>query len=155
MKINKKKIYCLLVIFFVMLLGFSVWLSLRTVEIVAVHKRTSGFSDVLVTKFPFTTRGKINWWLENKEMLKNKYNIPQSEFSKNFTITFWLFGEGYMEQGKYDRLCFPEMKTEKNCIEKEKVFTVDYSKNTGLFFTVSGGYYRLKDNGKIEKTKIY
>lgn len=57
-----------------------------------------------------------------------------------------------MERGRYDdRLCYPEMKTQKNCIEKNKTFTVDYSKNTGLFFTTYAGYFYIKDNGEIAK----
>ncbi|GLR09676.1 hypothetical protein GCM10007905_23960 [Mixta theicola] len=84
-------------------------------------------------------------------MLKSRYGIPAPTFAKDYNITFWLFGDGYMEREKYDRLCFSDMKTKKNCIEKNKTFTVDYSKNTGLFFTTHAGYYRIKDNGEIVK----
>ncbi|CAH6344981.1 DUF943 domain-containing protein [Pantoea agglomerans] len=102
----------------------SYWLSvfLRPVEIIDVHHRSSGFSDVLVTSFPPTDKGKINWWLKNKDMLKDKYGIPNPDSEGYFYVTFWLFGEGYKKEGKYDRLCFDDMKTKVNCIEKMLFF---------------------------------
>ena len=148
---NKKLIGAIFIIAITLVTGF-LWLSLRPVTIIAVHHRSSGFSDVLVDHFPLTTRGKIAWWQENKDMLKRRYGIPQTIPDGGYDITFWLFGDGYMERGRYDdRLCYPEMKTQKNCIEKNKTFTVDYSKNTGLFFTTYAGYFYIKDNGEIAK----
>ncbi|WP_158782141.1 DUF943 family protein [Pantoea sp. BAV 3049] len=133
------------------LVGYTLWSSLRPVEIVAIHNRSSGFSDVLVRNFPFTDKGKINWWLKNKDTLKDKYNIPAPESDGSFNITFWLFGEGYMEEGKHDRLCFDEMKSKENCIEKDAAFSVSNSINLGTFFTVYDGKYQLKKNGSIVK----
>ncbi|MFC0139467.1 DUF943 family protein [Erwinia mallotivora] len=148
---NKKTLYALLFIGCA-LLGVFLWLSLRSVEIVAVHHRSSGFSDVLVTHFPPTDKGKINWWLKNKDMLKDKYGIPKPDSDGYFYVTFWLFGEGYKKGGKYDRLCFDDMKTKVNCIEKDSVFSVDKSRNMGVMFTLyDGDNYRLGHNGDIIK----
>jgi hypothetical protein len=134
------------------LLVYFLWLSLRPVEIIAVHQRNN-YSDVLVKNFPFTDRGKINWWLKNKDFLKEKYAIPKPASYGNFTITFWLFGDGYKEEGKYDRLCFHDMKTKENCIEKDAVFSVDKSENLGIAFTVYDGTYILKGNGNVVEYK--
>jgi hypothetical protein len=154
MRIANRKIIYILVALALTLLCLFTWLAVRPVNIIAVHE--IGSSDaVLVDHFPITMRGKIDWWQKNKDMLKLRYGIPKAPPHESFNITFWRFGEGYMEQGKYDRLCFIDMKTDKNCIEKEKAFTVNYSKNTGLYFTGRDGYYRLKDNGEIKKIKIY
>ncbi|MTD39413.1 DUF943 family protein, partial [Erwinia sp. CPCC 100877] len=67
---NKKKITILLLAGFALLI-YWIWLCLRPVEIVAVHQE-SNYSDVLVRNFPLTNKGKINWWLKNKDMLKEK-----------------------------------------------------------------------------------
>ena len=134
-----------------LLLGYLYWLSMRHVEIVAAHHRSSSFSDILVRNFPFTDRGRIAWWLKNKEMLKEKYNVPNPNPDGSFYLNVWLFGDGYKEVGKYDRLCFEDMKTKKNCIEKDIVFTVSYSKNMGTMFEAYDGTYRLKNNGEIVK----
>lgn len=40
-----------------------------------------------------------------------KYHITTPEKDGSFYLTFWLFGEGYKEEGKYDRLCFDDMQT--------------------------------------------
>ncbi len=152
MEFKNKKILFMLLGVGCVLAGYLLWQSLRPVKIVAVH-HDGNYSDVLVENFPFTSRGKINWWLENKGMLKARYDIPRPASYGGYTIIFWLFGEGYKEEGKYDRLCFDDMKTKVNCIEKDSVFRINYSKNAGLELTVNGSIYRLEENGNL--IKIY
>ncbi|VTP60655.1 Enterobacterial putative membrane protein (DUF943) [Serratia rubidaea] len=74
---NKNLLYILAMIAF-LLVGSFFWFSLRTVEIFAVHENDN-FSDVLVKEFPLTDHGKINWWLNNKAMLKERFNIPKRQ----------------------------------------------------------------------------
>lgn len=139
--------------FFVCLLSASViWLSLRTVEIVAVHEN-GNHSYILVKHFPFTDKGRINWWQENKQMLKNRYGIPRPDTDGFFTVIFWDFGDGYKEEGKYDRLCFDDMNPPANCIEKNKVFTVNYGRNMGLYFTTNNERYLINKDGVTIKMK--
>ncbi|MGW1444121.1 DUF943 family protein [Serratia rhizosphaerae] len=148
---NRKILFSLLM--FCILTFYIAWLLLRPVDIVAVHENRH-FSSVLVNNFPFTTRGKIEWWLQNKDMLKERYGIPKPASYGNFSITFWLFGDGYKEEGKYDRRCFNDMKTKVNCIEKDIVFNVRNSKNMGVVFFANGGIYRIDKNGKITQVNI-
>ncbi len=147
---SKKTLYALLLIGSV-LLGYFFWLSLRPVEIVAVHKDRN-FSAVLVRDFPVTDKGKINWWLENKSRLKDKYNIPNPAPDGFFSITIWDFGDGYKEEGKYDRRCFDDMKTSKNCIDKNSLMIIRNSQYNVMSFTLDSGIYQLK-NGEIVKMK--
>lgn len=133
-------------------LGYVLGLSLRPVDIIAVHQRNN-YSDVLVKNFPFTEKAKINWWMENKSLLKDKYNIPKPAKDGFFSLIFWDFGDGYQKEEKYDRLCFDDMKTEINCIDKNALMMVRYSKNTGLSFRLDSGVYRLQENGEIVKNK--
>ncbi|AIX74116.1 MAG: DUF943 family protein [Mixta calida] len=147
---NKKLTRAILIIA-VIAVAWFLWLPLRPVKVIAVHNE-GNYSDVLVDHFPVTVRGKIIWWQKNREMLKNRYGIPKPDSYGNYTIIFWYFGDGYTERGKYDdKLCFMEMKTPKNCIEKDKAFMVRYSENSGLYFTATDGYYYLKGNGEITK----
>ena len=150
MKVKSRKALFSLVFFAVLLLGYVLWLSWRPVKIVAVHQ-DHHFSDVLVENFPFTDEGKIEWWLKNKDMLKAKYGIPRPEADGAFTIVFWLFGKGYKETDGYDRLCFDDMNTTINCIDKKRVFSVSYSKNRGISFIAHKGIYRMRKNGEIVK----
>ncbi|WP_312140645.1 DUF943 family protein [Pantoea septica] len=148
----KKKLYALLLVA-VVVFGYCLWLSLRPVEIIAVHQ-DGNYSDVLVKNFPLTDGKKISWWLKNKDMLKEKYNIPQPKKDGDFTVIFWLFGDGYKETDGYDRLCFEDMPPPKNCIDKNRVFSANHSRNMGVSFIVSGGIYRLKENGGIVRVKL-
>ncbi|MDX5628459.1 MULTISPECIES: DUF943 family protein [unclassified Brenneria] len=124
-----------------------IWLS-RPVKIVAIHQR-SDFSDVLVLNFPLTNRGKIDWWLKNRAMLKEKYAIPKRSSYGSFTITFWDFSEGYKEEGKYDRRCFEDMPTEKNCVEKPPLFSIDDNGRDDITFKTSSQLYEQLPGGKI------
>ncbi|NIF60161.1 DUF943 family protein [Enterobacter sp. Ap-916] len=126
------------------------WLLFRPVEIIAVHQRNS-YSDVLVSNFPFANKGKIDWWLKNKEMLRTKYDIPKPSSYGSSSVVFWLFNDGYKEEGKYDRLCFNDMATKVNCIDKNTVLTVGNSKRYGTRFTLSDGIYRIDENGRVIK----
>ncbi|MFZ4834667.1 DUF943 family protein [Rouxiella sp. Mn2063] len=150
MKIKSKKIPSALYLVSFLLFIYLSWLSLRPVEIVAVHQ-DGEFSDVLVKNFPFTNRGKINWWLKNQDILKEKYHIPNPGDNGFFSVTFWLFGDGYKKEGKYDRRCFEDMNTPINCIDKNKVFSIDKSRNMGISFSTGDQTYRMKENGKIVK----
>ncbi|AVJ19855.1 hypothetical protein CLM71_23260 [Serratia sp. MYb239] len=153
MRVKNKKTIAFLTLAVSVLLGYWLWLSLRPVEVVAVHDN-GNHSYVLVRSFPLTDKGKINWWLKNKDMLKAKYDIPKPSSSGYFTIIFWDFGDGYKEEGKYDRLCFDDMKTKVNCIEKDAVFSIDKSRNFGVTFTVyDGDNYRLGQNSDIIKVE--
>lgn len=148
---NRKTLYALLLGGCALLIYF-LWLSLRPVEIIAVHK-DGEFSSVLVKNFSSTDKGKINWWLNNKEMLQRQYDIPSLSSDGFFTVTFWDFGEGYKEEGKYDRRCFEDMKNPKNCIDKNKLFSVENDRNNDILFSVYDGVYRMKKNGEMVKTK--
>lgn len=136
------------------LTGYFLWLLLRPVDIVAVHHRSSSYSDILVKNFPFTAKGKISWWLKNKQRIRRNFRIPIAAKDGSYHVTFWLFGKGYKTAEKYDRLCFEDIKTTASCIEKNAVFTVSQSKNRGTIFTVYDGEYRLGEDGtpvKIQK----
>lgn len=150
MIVINKKIHYAIALAVTALFAYVLWVSLRPVEIVAVHKEEDS-NDVLVKNFPFTDKGKMDWWLKNKDMLKEKYNIPQPARDGDFSIVFWLFGDGYKETDGYDRLCFNDMNTKINCIDKNRVFSVDKSRNMGISFIAQGGIYRMKKNGEIVK----
>lgn len=137
-------------LFVIFVAGYFLWNFTQPVRIIGVHQRNS-YSDILVKNFPVTDRGKINWWLSHKEKIEETYRIPTPAYNGSFSITFWDFGDGYKEEGKHDRLCFNDMHTSKNCIEKDAIFTVDESKNTGTIFTVYEGIYRLNKNGGVTK----
>ena len=150
MKAKSRKTIGILLLMVCGLISYSLWLSFRPVDIVAVHDN-GNHSYILVNSFPVTEQGRIHWWQENQDMLKSRYNVPHPDNDGFYTVVFWDFGDGYKEEGKYDRLCFDDMKSAKNCIEKNKIFTITHGKNMDLSFTTNNKIYRLRENGKIVK----
>lgn len=134
----------------IVLLTNIIWFLFRPVEIVAVHNKDN-FSDILVKTFPFTDKEKIEWWLANRAMLKERYNIPKPDKHGVFFVTFWIFGEGYKEDKIDERLCFNDMKTKRRCIEKDAVFTVSRNRYSQTFFSTANGKYRLNSDEKLSK----
>ncbi|PIJ43728.1 DUF943 family protein [Tatumella sp. OPLPL6] len=132
------------------LLIFTLWISLRKVEVVAVYKE-GDFISILVNNFPLTDSGKISWWLKNRNTLQEKYNLPQP-YQKTFSsIVFWDFAEGYKEQGKYDRRCFDGREPPLNCIEKNIILTIWNSPKGVQIISVDNGQYTLNESEIITR----
>ncbi len=134
-------------------IAYLLWRSLRPVDIVDVHKDGS-YSYLLVKDFPITAKGQINWWLKNTKMLKNHYDIPKPDSDGDFGIVVWDFGEGYKEQGdesKDDRFCFADFKSPKNCIDKNMLLYITYTKSSGISFITHNDEYRINKKGELVK----
>ncbi|MTD38506.1 DUF943 family protein [Erwinia sp. CPCC 100877] len=87
--------------------------------------------------------------MKNKDVLKEKFNLPESGNHGHYSINFWLFGNSNKRE-EYDRLCFDDMKTSKNCIEKDVVFLVNTDSQGRIHFnTFDGDHYLLKKNGEV------
>ncbi|WP_144817607.1 MULTISPECIES: DUF943 family protein [Enterobacteriaceae] len=127
------------------------WINFRPVELVAVHQHDE-FAYILVHNFPLTDKGKIAWWLAHADKLKEKYAFPRPGPYGLYFIIFWDFGDGYKEDA-FDLFCFSDMKTKKNCVDKNFVFMVNNTRDGTVVFTTDIDKYTLKD-GKIVPYKI-
>ncbi|WP_312467698.1 DUF943 family protein [Pseudescherichia sp.] len=127
------------------------WINLRPVELVAVHQDDE-FAYILVHNFPLTDKGKIAWWLAHADELKAKYGFPRPGPYGLYSLSFWDFGDGYKEDA-FDLFCFSDMKTRKNCIEKNVVFRVDNARDGTVIFNTIIDKYKLKD-GEVVPYKI-
>jgi len=127
------------------------WINLRPVEVVAVHQDDQ-LTYILVRNFPLTDKGKITWWLAHANELKAKYAIPRPGPYGLYFIIFWDFGDGYKEDA-FDLFCFSDMKTKKNCVDKNFVFMVNNTRDGTVVFTTDVDKYTLK-NGKMSPYKI-
>lgn len=150
--INYKRKFILLAAM-IIILGL-LWLWCRPIEIIAVHQ-SGTYSIVLARDYPFTDAGKMQWWLKNKEKLKEKYNIPKPDEDGRYHVILWDFDEGYKEEGKYDRLCFDDMEPPKNCVDKNTIMIIRHSKDSITQFTVGNEYYILQDDGVTVKVRPY
>ncbi|QKJ88895.1 Enterobacterial putative membrane protein [Paramixta manurensis] len=140
--------------------GWGWYLKAHPTTLVATHKMgEDGFMSIILIKNPpLTDKGKLDWWVRNAAMFKEKYNIPAPlKSNEYFIIDVFDFSDGYKELGKYDRLCFDKMKTSKNCIDKNWVMTIRSSVNGKIWYDVDESTY-IEKNGKFlevkEKIKI-
>lgn len=147
MKVNNRLIYSV-ILSILILAGFFTWFTQRPVKIIAVHEN-GHYSSVLVEQFPVTDKGKIDWWVKNKNILQKIYGIPKPSDWGYFNIMFWDFGDGYKKQDKSERLCFEDMRTEKRCIDKNKIFSVERDRHGNTLFTVNDGRYQMNENGEV------
>ena len=147
MKVNNRLIYSV-ILSILILAGLFTWFTQRPVKIIAVHEN-GHYSSVLVEQFPVTDRGKIDWWVQNKNILQKIYGIPKPSDWGYFNVMFWDFGDGYKKQDKSERLCFEDMKTEERCIDKNKIFSVERDRHGNTLFTVNDGRYQMNENGEV------
>ncbi|PWW09175.1 uncharacterized protein DUF3289 [Mangrovibacter plantisponsor] len=124
----------------------------RPVDIVAVHSESDA-SVILVKNFPYIDKGKINWWLENKSNITSQYHLPLSSPGNFYRVSFLDFGDGYKKLGKEDRICFDDMKTDVNCVDKNVIFSVDKNVDGQFFFHTYNGQYRLTAKGEVQEYK--
>ncbi len=89
---------------------------------------------------------------KNKVILDEQYNLFKAKDS-SFYIYIWNYGDGYLEEGKYDRLCFTEIKSNKKCIEKDKVMSIMYSLNEEEIRRGNSAYIKDKNGSFIKKDK--
>lgn len=112
----------------------TIWWFSRPVEIVAAHQH----NILLVKHFPYFKSQKIAWWKANKDMLKEKYGLPVTDEEGFYTVYILDYGDGYrVNRGTdedADLLCFDDMKSKANCIEKEPLFRISHSRNIPLSY---------------------
>ena len=117
--------------------GYLIWLYLTPVEIVAVH---DGYK-ILVRHFPYLKSRQIAWWEANKDLIQEKYDIPNKGEDYYYYISVMDFGNGYRTEPNESLLfstdgvsCFNDMSTEARCIDRKPLFDVRWSRNYGLTY---------------------
>ncbi|AIQ99377.1 hypothetical protein LG71_05420 [Pluralibacter gergoviae] len=114
--------------------SYLLWLSLRPVEIVAVHDGKT----ILVRHFPYLKNRQIAWWESNKDKIQEKFGIPYKDARGYYTIYIQDFGSGYrLDRGTdddSDLLCFDDMSVAARCIEKKPLMSVGSAPNAALYY---------------------
>ena len=125
--------------------GYLLWHFLTPVEIVEAHgaicsENNSCHNDILLVRhFPYLKSRQIAWWEANKNIIQTKYGIPHKDDNGNYSITIMGFGRGFRTESHESLLfstdevyCFEEMATELKCINRDTLFSIDKTPNTGL-----------------------
>lgn len=117
---------------------YGLWQVRQPPQVDAVHSFHGRPNLILVRHFPQTQQGKIDWWDRNQDMLKTKYGVSHDDY-----LTFMTWDGTYrIDRGTdedSDLLCFEDMDTQENCIEKGTIIMiVDNQLDGGMRFTVEG-----------------
>ncbi|UWS28639.1 DUF943 family protein [Erwinia pyrifoliae] len=128
-------------------LAYCLWTVVRPANIIRVEH-----SVIFVEHFPITKKGKLNWWLENKENLGNEYHIFEAK--NNFTVVVMNFGgyeklpQGTRDGSTDDYTCFDDAKNKK-CIYNDIAIVIRGSINGKMFINTGGKTYIQTAEGKV------
>lgn len=114
---------------------YNLW-TLKPVTI--LYTGTERFNDVVVDHLPLTDRDRIQWFRNHKEELKNRFNIGNIFYYKIFV---WDVGNGFTNHilsRHSDLYCFDKMQSEKNCIDKNRLLTIEVYIDGNEIYTVHG-----------------
>ena len=128
---------------------------LRPVKIVStVREWNQGY--FFVDNFPMTAKARIAWWEENKEVLKEKYNMPFIGTDKRWRVLIGEAGEGFQFLPKTDKaddyLCFDSLKPGANCAEKKWLLWISHYNQTDTSYTTDDSeYIQRGENAEIKR----
>ncbi len=143
----KKIIYLFLII--IAFTAFYLWRDNASVNIIAIHQNKYT-AEILVDRLPLTEMSRIEWWVGNRKEIEGKYRIASFKNGGPDYITIYKFGDGYKKEGKEDRLCFDDMDTETNCIDKDILMTISRTREGLERFTFSDSSYVISGDGVIK-----
>lgn len=113
--------------------SYLFWQYQIPVEIVDVREN----HFLLVKYFPYLKSRQIAWWEANKDMIKDKYGVPRP-----YGLLIVDFGDGYRTEPNEELLfstdevfCFSDMQTDKNCINRNLLFEVNFDRNENVVYT--------------------
>lgn len=148
MIINKAKGLALTILL-IMLSVYLLFYAYRPVEVVAVY-RDKNYVDVIVKNFPSGDKDKIAWWLENNKLLTERALFSMPPSASHYFITLWDYGDGFKEKNDDDMLCFMQIKSDINCIDKKALLIISNNYVGDVFFMVDNARYRLADDKIIK-----
>lgn len=119
-----------------MMLGCIYYYFCRDPKVTVINSYYDGSTArVIVDALPFTESAKIEWWQHNQDQIRRKYHIPAGTQGP-FLITIYAFGEGYQEEVKEDRLCFPNVEPPRNCIDKNILMMIWRTREGGIKYNI-------------------
>ena len=142
---NKK--FAILIIFAILALTYFFFS--REPEIIYVQEDEDS-TFIIVRNFLITAWGKIYWWENHKNLIKEKYKLPRVDTDGNYYVAI-LDGSGgfkkFTEANLYsfsfehtDLYCFDEIKSEDRCIEKSFLMLISNGMKNKTDYFIEGRY---------------
>lgn len=114
-----------------------------------IYANEDEYSTVIVVRdFPITQWGKIFWWENNKDYIKDKYNLPSVDNKGNYSVAILNESDGFKKntEANYywfsfehtDLLCFEKIKSENRCIEKNVLMIIQNGRDNKTHYYIDG-----------------
>lgn len=143
-----KKIGISLVAMVALVAGFFFIKQTGPVEVMAVNK-TPDTILIAVKGLPYSAKSKLDWWLDNKNLLISKYQLDFNNPKEQPSIYIYNFGDGFKKEEIKDRLCFDNVPSPKNCIDKDIIMVISQLRNGNIKLAVDGDVFIQDGSGKI------
>lgn len=137
----RKSVYLVTLLMGSLLLIAYYFNALRKPEVMFTIQQKN-FTNIVVRQFPLTVPGKITWWKNNRDKLKNKFNIPVIARNGDWYVDVWNFGDGFKKlpegdvrifnSDTQDMMCFDKDK----CIDKDLLMRVENNRRGGITITI-------------------
>ncbi|MGK9435649.1 DUF943 family protein [Pantoea agglomerans] len=147
-----KKIIIFIVALAMLLLFYVSFFS--SPKVLAIHGSEAN-KELLVKNIPFTDSDKIEWWDNN--------GVKTISSPETYNVSIWKFDGKYQKLAPRNSdvfpdhdtdylLCFDDMKTEENCIDKSTwIMEVTKTKDGYTYYRLDGESYYRKPFGELVK----
>ncbi|MBP2155338.1 DUF943 family protein [Erwinia rhapontici] len=145
------------ILFVLIFFGFIyfLYISLVPVKIISFVREGSRIY-LFVENFPITDKARIAWWLDNKELLKEKYNLPFIGSKYPWTVLVSEVGDGFQflqhRASDNDLRCFDSLKPGANCVEKKWLLWISHFNQVDTRYTTDDSeYIQRGENAEIKR----
>ena len=147
-----KKIIIFIVALAMLLLFYVSFFS--SPKVLAIHASEAN-KELLVKNIPFTDSDKIEWWDNN--------GVKTISSPETYNVSIWKFDGKYQKRAPRNSgvfpdhdtdylLCFDDMKTEENCIDKSTwIMEITKTKDGYTYYRLDGESYYRKPSGELVK----
>ena len=141
-------------IFAVAILAFFYLTFFNSPKVLAVHGSGSN-KELLVKNIPLTDSNKIKWWDNN--------GAKTISSPGTYNVSIWNFDGKYQKLAPKNSglfpdhdtdylLCFDDMKTEENCIDKSNwIMDITKTQNGYTYYRIGTESYYRKPSGELVK----
>jgi hypothetical protein len=139
------KNYGIFIIFLLIIVTY--FFILREPKIIYVHEDKDS-TVIIVRNFPITQWGKIYWWENNKDYIKEKYNLSKSDINGNYNVVIFNENGGFKRNTgsdyywfsfeHVDFYCFDEINSEERCIERSNLMMIQNGRDNKTYYYIDG-----------------
>lgn len=129
---------------------YFTYLNFRVNTVIAVHQ-TGNIAVILIDHLPPTESARMKWWIANRESIDTKYHIMTDDPKGMLSYFIYEYGDGYMKEGKEDRLCLDDVPPPNNCVDKNILLHTWRGPEGATLFSFPNSTYIANRDGSISR----